>query len=328
MHKRIEGYERSADYFSECLRIRSAVYGPDHSAIADTLFELAGAMTEGENVSGKLDPAQCYIDAIRIYRQSLGESHIAVAKCLARLGDIMEQKGNQQKAGSCYEKSVAIFESKLDDGPAIEDIDDLQLEDDYEAYAAAVLDWATFLDGRGNDGSAMRTYRRALVLYKALRGGEDEIIDDTLCKIADVLGRQERVTEALKLLEEVKKRRIAAVGENHPFVADIYYSLSKLHEKQREYAHAISSLEACLRIRRATAGPFSEEVGDVLTSIGSIQASKADFRTAVRSFEEALAIFKKAGVSKDDNKVTTACELLANAEHMLEVVEEASEEGD
>lgn len=315
-HKRRDEYETSADYFSECLRIRTAAYGPDHVSIADTLYELAGSMTESEKVSGKIDPPQCYVDAIRIYRQSLGESHVSVAKCLARLGDIMESKNDMQKAGSCYEKAVAIFENKLSDNPSPEDISSIELEDDYEAYAAAVLDYAAFLDGIGNDGSAMKTYRRALGLYRVLRGQDDEIIDETLCKIANVLGRQDRFGEALHLLEEVRKRREAA-GQDQPFVGDVYFALANLHEKQREYPQAIAALDVCLRIRRATSGAFSEEVGTVLSCIGRMQAHRADFKSAMRSWEEALAIFEKAGVPGDSEEVQAVLGLLANAHQTL-----------
>ena len=321
MHKRRDDNETSADYFSECLRIRTTAYGPDHVTIADTLYELAGAMTDGEKVSGKIDPPQCYVDAIRIYRQTLGESHVSVAKCLARLGDIMESRNDLAKAGNCYEKSVAIFETNLSDNPSPQDIDSLSMEDDYEAYASAVLDYASFLDSAGNDGSAMKTYRRALVLYRALRGGDDEVIDETLCKIANVLGRQERFSEALQLLEQVRKRREAS-GDEQPFVGDVYFALANLHEKQREYPRAIAALEVCLRIRRATTGAFSEDVGTVLKNIGRMQAQRADFRAAIRSWEEALAIYQKAGVPSDTEDVKQIYNMLGNAEHMLETMDD------
>ena len=321
IHKKKEEYELGSDCLSECLRIRTAAKGEDHTIVADTLFELAGTLKDSRLVSGKLDPSQCYVDAIRVYRQSLGESHVKVAKCLARLGDILEAKGDRKKAGNCYEKSVAIFESKLESNPNIEVVRDLNLEEDYEAYAEALLDWATFLDSTGNDGSAMKTYRRALMLFQNLRGRDDEIIDNTLCKIANVLGRQDRFGEALQLLEQVKKRRISSVGENHPLVADVLFALSQLFDKKRDYYSAMSSLENCLRIRRATMGPFSEEVASVQMHIGIVQANRADFKAAMRSWDEARAIYRKAGLEEDDEAVLAVKQHQSNAKHMLESID-------
>jgi tetratricopeptide (TPR) repeat protein len=130
--------------------------GQEHTLVADTLYELAGTLRGSLQVSGKLDPTQCYVDAIRIYRQSLGESHVKVAKCLTRLGDILEAKKDNKKAGNCYEKAVAIFEVKLKRNPTPEMIQDYNVVRDYEAYAEALLDWASFLDKTGNDGIAMK----------------------------------------------------------------------------------------------------------------------------------------------------------------------------
>ena len=316
-HSRRDEFELGSDCLSECLRIRSSTVGPEDTLVADTLFELAGTLKESHQVSGKLDPSQCYVDAIRIYRQSLGESHVKVAKCLARLGDILDAKKDSKKAGSCYEKAVAIFEAKLKANPTPEMMRDYNVERDYEAYAEALLDWARFLDNTGNDGSAMKTYRRALVLLHAVRAQDDDIIDSTLCRIANVLNRQGRSAEAVQLLEQVKERRIAAVGENHPLVADIYFSLSHVCVKRRDYPAAIDALESCLRIRRATLGPFSEEVGAVITQIGVIQALKAEFPKAIRTWDEALAIYKKSGLQEHDLAVADVREHQENAKRML-----------
>ncbi len=302
---------------SECLRIRTSAIGQENTLVADTLFELAGTLKASLQVSGKLDPSQCYVDAIRIYRQSLGESHVKVAKCLARLGDILDAKKDTKKAGSCYEKAVAIFEVKLKANPTPDMMRDYNVERDYEAYAEALLDWARFLDNTGNDGSAMKTYRRALVLLQVVRAQDDEVIDSTLCRIANILNRQGRSAEAVQLLDQVKERRIAAVGEDHPLVADIYFALSHVYEKRRDYQDAIDTLETCLRIRRATLGPFSEEVGAVLTQIGVVQSLKAEFAKAIRTWDEALAIYNKSGLSGDHPAVAEVREHQQNAKRML-----------
>lgn len=319
-HKSREEFELSSDCLSECLRIRTNTMGQEHTLVADTLYELAGTLRDSLQVSRKHDPSQCYVDAIRIYRQSLGESHIKVAKCLARLGDILETKKDNKKAGNCYEKAVAIFEVKLKSNPTSEMMEDYKLERDYEAYAEVLLDWARFLDNTGNDGSAMKTYRRALVLLHVLRSKDDEVIDNTLCRIANVLGRGGRSGEAVQLLEQVKERRIASVGENHPLVADIYFSLAQLCEKKRDYQEAIDALETCLRIRRATLGQFSKEVGVVITQIGVVQAHQAEFAKAIRTWDEALAIYKKAGLSDEDLAIADVREHQQNAKHMFETM--------
>jgi tetratricopeptide (TPR) repeat protein len=320
-HKKRDEFELASDCLSECLRIRTNAFGQEHQYVADTLFELAGALRDSVQVSGKLDPSQCYVDAIRIYRLSLGESHVKVAKCLSRLGDILERKKETKKAGNCYEKAVAIFEVKLKSNPTPEIMRDYNVERDYEAYAEVLLDWAKFLDNTGNDGSAMKTYRRALGLLQIIRADDSDLIDNTLCRIANVLGRQGRAGEAMQLLDQVKERRISAVGENHPLVADVYFSISHVLDKNRDYQGAVEALETTLRIRRATLGPFSEEVGSVLAQIGIVQAHATEFAKAIRTWDEALAIYNKAGLLETDLIVLDVREHQQNAKHMLESIE-------
>ena len=320
LHGRREEWDLGSDCFSECLRIRTLVRGADHLEVADTLFQLAGCLKYSEN-KGKLDPSQCYADAIRVYRQVLGENDVSVGKCLAKLGGILDAKNDHKKAGGCYERAVVIFESQLREDPSREEMNHLSLEDDYDAYAGALFDYGTFLDRTGSDGSAMKTYRRALQLYQTVRGRDHEMVGTTLCKIASVLSRLERFTEAMQLYGEVLKRRISEVGDTHPLVADVYYGMSQLLDKKKEYQAATLSIEKCLRIRRATLGPWSEEVADTLIMAGVIQRNRASFKGAMESWDEALAVYKKAGVADEDEKVIDVLKLVGAARQMQDSLE-------
>ena len=320
LHIRCDEWDLGSDCFSECLRIRRLVRGPDHIEVADTLFQLAGCLKYADSNKGKLDPAQCYADAIRVYREIYGENDVSVGKCLAKLGAILDAKKEPKKAGGCYERAVNIFAFQLRDDLTREEIHNLALEDEYESYAGALFDYGTFLDGTGSDGSAMKTYRQALKFYQILRGRDHEIIGITHCRIATILGRQKRFTEAMQLYGEVLKRRLSDLGDTHPLVADVYYGICVLLDHKRDYPAAIASIEKCLRIRRATLGAWSEPVAEALTMMGIILKNRADFKGALESWDEALAVYKKAGVPDDCEKVISVLKLEGIARTMMESV--------
>jgi len=215
---------------------------------------------------------------------------------------------------------VNIFAFQLRDDLTREEIHNLALEDEYESYAGALFDYGTFLDGTGSDGSAMKTYRQALKFYQILRGRDHEIIGITLCRIATILGRQKRFTEAMQLYGEVLKRRLSDLGDTHPLVADVFYGICVLLDHKRDYPAAIASIEKCLRIRRATLGAWSEPVAEALTMMGIILKNRADFKGALESWEEALAVYKKAGVPDDCEKVISVLKLEGIARTMMESV--------
>jgi tetratricopeptide (TPR) repeat protein len=321
-HKRRREFDLATDCLVECLRIQISAKGEDNETVGDTLFELGGTLLQESSLDhGNTDPAQCFVDAIRIYRHSLEDTNsIKIGKCLAKLGLVLSAKKAFQKAGNCYEKAITIFDASLIPNPTREMLNDYDVQCDYEAYAEALLDWARFLDIGGNDGSAIKTYRRALVLMKVINGSDD-VIDDTLCRIANILGRQQHAGEAVDLLEQVKNRRIASVGENHSLVADVHLLLAFILEKKRDYPAAIVSLQKCLQIRHTLGDSHSLDVAATLTQIGVNQAHQAEFATAIRTWDEAIVILKKNGVADEDVGILNIKEHQENARHMLESLE-------
>lgn len=319
-HKKRGESDLGSDCLAECLRIRTVAKGEDDICVADALFELAGTLGESLSASINLDPTQCYVDSIRIYRQSQGEHRIKIAKCLACLAKMMEAKKNVEKASSCYKQAVGIFEAKLSLTPTNEELMDYRIELEYEAYIGVVLDYATFLDHEGSDGLAMENYHRAVGLLRNVRGEHDGDIDSVLAKVAAVLDRQNRTEEALTLLQTVKERRISALGEDHPIVATTLYEISKVLDKQENHEAALESLEECLRIRRATKGRFSESVAFTLLQIGVVQAHAAQFEEAIITWNDALATYKRAGFQDEDVAVINVLEYQESAKHMLETL--------
>jgi len=320
-HKKRGEADLSSDCLAECLRIRTIAKGEDDISVADALFELAGTLGGNLPVSTNLDPTQCYIDAIRIYRQSQGEHRIKIAKCLASLAKIMESKKNVEKASSCFKQAVGIFEAKLSLAPTHGELMDYRIALDYEAYIGVLLDYAAFLEITGDDSSAIENYHHAVGLLQSVRGEHDGEIDNALSKVAGVLDRQNRSEEALQLLQTVKERRISALGDNNPVVATTLYEISKLLDKKQDYESAIESLEDCLRIRRATIGRFSESVAFTLLQIGVVQAHNAKFEEAISTWDDALTIYKRAGFHDEDVAVLNVLEYQENARRMLETLE-------
>lgn len=172
----------------ECLRIRVVAKGDEYDmiSVADALFELAATLDENpqkddndhDTTDNKiLDPTQCYVDAIRIYRkestQLEKDYYIQIAKCLACLAQIKSNNKDEEdieKSKSCYKQALDIFESKLSLTPTEESLMDYRIVIDYEAYVQVLLDYATFLSKHGSDedDSSMEIHQRAEILIQRI----------------------------------------------------------------------------------------------------------------------------------------------------------------
>lgn len=160
LHKSRSEFETAVDCLQECLRIRSSLLGPDHSEVADTLFLLAGASAECRFTSPadkeirKNETAKYYMDAMRIYREK--EDHLSVANCLAGLGAALEDETDKERATGCYDKAIAIYcrHLKIDKHVTREEVEEQGLLDNYKSFAAAVFDYASFLDVLNEEESA------------------------------------------------------------------------------------------------------------------------------------------------------------------------------
>lgn len=372
MHTERMELELASNCFRECLRIRTMVLTEDHIDIGHTLYHLARsiiantsndktsakqAAKTGSTVSNQMEATQFFIDAIRIYKIHVGPDHVAIGKCLASLGGIFEDNNDIVKAESCYTRAISIFDASLtftdsnssnaeDEEksqqhqqtqlpPTLEEITNLNQEDDYYAFAGALLDYATFLDRRSddndgdNDNGAMKTYHRALKLYKTLLGPKDDMLVSILCNIANLLGRQRRYDEAQVILEQALKMRKENLGIYHPAVADVLFGLGILYDKKRNYDEAIKSFESCLKIRRGyfQRNTIEEGLADelgialTLTHIGMVKGNRADFSGALESWDEALSIYKqKLGLPDEDPAVAEVVKHQAIAKRMLESI--------
>jgi len=253
--------ELASACFAECLRVRTiaaAAAKEDDDIgctilVADALYELAGTIIRSSSLQQEttsttttnLDPTECYVDAIRIYKKassslSLEEDdddnnkqqrkqqqqhshHIKIAKCLARLAKIMESSNDDndsvEKASSCYQQAVSIFESELPPIPTHEALMDYRIELDYEAYIEVLLDYAVFLHRNtttDNNNNLLLLpmdicHRAVTLLQSGVRVCEnDEAIDTALRQVAGILNSHNRPEESLQLLQKVEERKATA----------------------------------------------------------------------------------------------------------------------
>mmetsp|Transcript_15993 Transcript_15993/g.24209 ORF Transcript_15993/g.24209 Transcript_15993/m.24209 type:complete len:376 (+) Transcript_15993:126-1253(+) len=187
-HTQLGDSDLGSACLEECLRIRVVAKGNEYDmiSVADALFELAATLDENpkrddndDNTTDNkiLDPTQCYVDAIRIYRkestQSEKDYYIQIAKCLAHLAKIKNNNKDEEdieKSKSCYKQALDIFESKLSLTPTEESLMDYRIVMDYEAYVQVLLDYTTFLSNHGSDddNSSTEIHQRAEILIQRI----------------------------------------------------------------------------------------------------------------------------------------------------------------
>ena len=292
--------------FSDCLKIREATRGTDTASqlhVADTLFDLGTALQKALDTQRSM---QLFSDALKEYQRHLEDpKDIKIAKCHSCIGEIYEKTNELLKAVKALETATGIYEHHIGDDPKEKEIRATKNIDAFSGQAETLFRLATAKDRLGEEVTALKQYRRAMRLYKALFGRDNLHVAKILNRLANMKGRAGSVDKAMVLFDESLRIRMLHLGNNHEDVAETLFGMGIVFEKRRDYGAAMKAYSDCLRIRSSKFGSDSMEVAQVVVNIGVVRGNKGDFSGALKSWNKALSIYRKHGLGDDDALVAT-----------------------
>jgi len=219
-------------------------------------------------------------EAIRTFRELLGPAHPFVADGLDTLASLYMSLGQDLKAASTFEQSLAIREKAR---PA----DSLRL-------AATLNNFAGLQMTLGRYKEAETSYRRALDLRERGLGNGHPETAETRLGLVTLYTNERQFTKADSLAPLVLPQLTASLGADHVRVANASEEIAALDEREGRLEEAERLLK---RARAIYVKAFGEEYGHiavVLTRLSQLDIDRRDYKGAEELCLQAVPIGRQA----------------------------------
>jgi tetratricopeptide (TPR) repeat protein/transcriptional regulator with XRE-family HTH domain len=233
--------------FRRALAIRERVLGPDHSALAQSLSDLALLlMARGKHAEAEA----LYRRALTIQERVLGPVHPDVGVTLNDLAMLGFFIGNYAEVEGLHQRARRIFEQTL--GPT------------HHNVATSLNNLAKFYVVQGRHEEAERLMRQALAIRSAVQGADHPDVANSLHHLAGLYAAQGKYAEAEPLYACALGMRERSLGSVHPSVAETLDDLARLKAAQDGRDHAEALFQRALAIREQCLGTSHPAVADTL----------------------------------------------------------------
>jgi tetratricopeptide (TPR) repeat protein len=260
----------------EALRLRLAVFGPEHKDVADSLNSLANALQSRGNIA---EAVALYRDSLAIHRRLYGHEDRKVVAALNNLGNALAVH-DPPAAEDTLREALALSRKVHGEGDAASP---------NVLYALGLV-----LKHRGKLDEAERMLSEALKLRRSLLNGMHPDIALTLNALGDLQRDRGRLDEAeTNLVEALAMQRKLYPDEPHPAVAASLGNLALLLNRRGKLPEAEAMCLESLDIYRKRFGEEDLKVATSLNNLARIRYQRRDFPAAEITFTEALALRKK-----------------------------------
>ncbi|MCX4246041.1 serine/threonine-protein kinase [Paraliomyxa miuraensis] len=171
----------------------------------------------------------------------------------------------------------------------------------FEVEAAAVRELA-FVVGhdQARHEAGLQWSKTALALTRRPRADPREQAT-VLSAIGVMLLRNGELDDALAHQQQALAIFEAALGPEHPDIADLRHNMGNVLRQQGKLDEALSHLQRALAIREQTLGPGHPDIASPLTTIGAVLDEQGHKQDALLHLQRALAIREQAlGASHPD----------------------------
>jgi CHAT domain-containing protein/tetratricopeptide (TPR) repeat protein len=279
LYREMGDWPRSISFSTRAVAILEASHGPSHDSVATAIHELGMAYS----MSGDFVSAEPLLRrALELSRRSGGES----ADVAISLADTLVMRGADQEAADIYAMARAIAQGRALDSPVI--AQSLIREADVMVRRAENLPWA---DVRAPIyGEAEALLRRARAILEATVGADHAyvaIVDD---RIAMLMVRTKRSTQAVELGRSALARVERRLGPTHPTTRTLLSNLAMACAAAGHDDDARQMLERALAIEEQHAGTSSRGVAALCHNLVGLEWARGAVARAVEYQRRANAI--------------------------------------
>jgi tetratricopeptide (TPR) repeat protein len=270
-------YEPAERMLERAVAVTTAVRGPDHPEVAQSLNSL-GALHVRQGRYAAADSA--WRRALAIREHTLAPHDSALAESYSNLGVLYAMQGRLADAVPLFEQSLHIWERVL--GP------------EHPNLAAGLNNLAIVYRSQGQYADAERAYRRALEIREREFGTQHLAITQVLNNLADLYADQGKYDEAAALFQRSLSIREATLEPDHPDIATSLQNLALLHFRRGNYAEAEPLFRRALAIRETALGQDHPQVATALNNLAVLHLEVGRYARAEPLMLRSLAIREQA----------------------------------
>ena len=274
--------------FLEALRLREAVFGPDHLETAEPIGRLAILYRQDER--SETDPEPFMRSALAIRRKHLDTADPEVWEWIYRLAEFCAGSDNEDEAEILFNELGDLL---LDESyPLHEEVDwivtgylDTLVESDQLTKAAKVeARWC-------KEPTNVRLKRQELRRREEMLGPDHPRVADSLCELADDLRFEVIYDEALALYRRALLILECAESGDSPVLLPILNGMALVLRAQEDWAAAGAILErACAIPVAPTVFADSLQHARAIEQLAWVRATDEDGAEADRLFKSALSL--------------------------------------
>lgn len=269
-------YEQAESLHLRALRIREQVCGPDHPAVADSLYHLAQLYQK----QGQYEQAEpVYLRALRIREQACGPDHPDVAASLLRVGMVSMHLGKYQQAEPLYLLARQIWEQLP--GPTHPDLADV-----FDALGILYFHQEHY-------EQAESCYQQALSIRTQAFGPEDARVAPVLNNLGLLYVQQHKGEQAEPLLQRALQIWRRTLPPHHLYLAYPLAALGDLALQQQRDAQAETLFLQALAIWAHLQEQHPDAAGS-LESLATLRERQGREQEAASLYRQALAIRERA----------------------------------
>jgi len=272
----------------------------------------------------------------------LGGSDELEGRRLQRLGIVIQEKGDYDRALDIYQRALALREkvSGIDSAAYSVALSSVAgIEHEKANYAEAVTlyeralaikekiygpdhienlpvmnNLATSYNQLGRDDEALALYERGKAGYARFRGPESEGVALALSNIGNIRMQRGRFEDARDALTEAIRIYEQERGPNHPDVAGAVSTLAISYATQGKLAEAEPHFKRVVDIRTAIYGEDHAETAYAINNYGTLLADQKKYDEALPILERALQL-KQEHLGAEHPGVSTTLDVLAKIKY-------------
>ncbi len=276
VYKSLGHYSSAEHNLRQALEVKENYFGADHPEIAQTLNNLAVALTRQDRFD---EAASLYRQALSIQIDHFGEEHPEVAHTLSSFGFWIPVIG-LEKAEELRERALEIRRAVY--GP------------EHLSVASSLMDVGKIKKSRGLPHEAKAAYEEALEIRKRLLGADHPDVAKSIIFLADLKKENfnnKSIAESLYVHALTIQRN--TFGDEHPSLLHGLGSLSKIYSERGEYGEAKRLLQESLHIRQKVYGAEHRATAEGLGHLGNELRRQGRYDEAERLYRESLELWEE-----------------------------------
>lgn len=270
-------YQQARESFSEGLRLRREVLGPDSPQLASYHVNLGHALA---NLGELKLAADSMRRALELEQREYGREHPRVATTLAALCSVLRESDDTDDAIAACRGGVAVLRATLGDN--------------HPRTGTAITNLGAALAGAGRHDEALEAFVQSLAIAKSVWGEQHPRTGLVLNNLAVHHEQQHDYVQAETYARQSLSAFESGLGKDHPTTAVVAANLANLLTKQERYADAEVILRGNVEVLERRLGPQHPDLAGAVGMLAETFIHRERFAEAVPLLRRSVAILEQA----------------------------------